>query len=132
MAVIALLSAPWKIGTYALGASTLALGVACFMLNGQVGSLQDQLTAAQSSLVTARNNAATLEAALNDQSKDILAWHADSQRRIAAANAALVEAQKRTRVAEQRVAVIQSRPIKGSTLQERVLDVDSMVLESVK
>lgn len=130
--MIDILGIKWKIGTVAFGALSAVLLFKVIILNHDVSKLEGQLTTAQTALVTARNNAATLEAALDDQSKDILAWHADSQRRIAAAETALAEAQKRTRAAEQRVAVIQSRQIKGSTLQERVLDVDAMVLESVQ
>lgn len=127
-----LLGIKWKIGTFGFGIAAIALGVACFMLSGQVDDLTKQLGIVRIDLAQARANSATLEAALSDQNADLERFAADSKQRLDAANRALAEAQKRSKVAQQRVTLLLDRPIKGSTLEERVLEVDARVLESLK
>ncbi len=83
-------------------------------------------------LTTARNNVTILEASIAAQNLSIQNLKDESKRRTDAAAKALVEAQKRTRVAERRVETLRDRPIEGSTLEARVLSVDGMVLETIK
>jgi len=123
---------PWKLGTIAFGVLSLALVGKVVLQNHQIHKLEDSLTLCQADLTTSRNNAATLEAALEDQNQSILILSAETQRRLAAAKVAVGEAQKRTRAAEQKVAVLQSRPINGDTLEERIKDVDARVLENLR
>lgn len=122
----------WKIGTIGLGVVSLGLGVACFMLDRHADKLQTSLDSCAVNLTTARNNVTTLELALAEQTSANEKLAEESKRRTDAAAKALAEAQKRTRVIERRVEVLRDRPIQGSTLEQRVLSVDGMVLEAVK
>lgn len=122
----------WKFGTIGLGVVSLGLCVTCFMLDRHADKLQISLDTCASNLTTARNNATLLEGTIKTQNDSLDAMTKESKRRTDAATKALAEAQKRTRVIEKRVAVLQDRPIEGSTLEARVLDVDGMVLETIK
>ena len=122
----------WKIGTIGLGVVSLGLGVALFISERQNDKLQTSLDRCAANLTTARNNVATLDAAIGAQNAEIQNLKVESKRRTDAAAKALLEAQKRTRVVERRVAVLMDRPIEGSTLEARVLSVDAMMLETVK
>lgn len=127
-----LISLKWKAGTWIFGATTLGLGVACFLLNAQNGNLSDSLTATRADLTTAKNNATVLEATLAGQNKALADLQTESQRRLDAATKAVDAAQQQRRKAEQQSAILLSRPIPGTTLEERIRAVDAMVLESLK
>lgn len=122
----------WKIGTYVAGGALLVALTIVFLLKWQLNSTREELDRANALLVTARNNVTLLEGTIDTQNKSIDAMAKESKRRSEAAAKELAEAQKRTRVVEKRVAVLQDRPIQGSTLEARVLDVDGMVLETIK
>lgn len=137
--MIGLLGLNWKIGAILGGLGTIILGVACFFLrveNGQlklkIESLNKEITVVRIDLEQARANSATLQSAVNDQNATITAISKESQARLAEANAKLAVAQKARRSAEARAAVLLGTKFTGSTLEQRVLEVDSKVLETLK
>jgi len=127
-----LLTAKWVIGTYAFGAATIGLGVGCFILNGQNLTLRTEIQTVRIDLAQAKANNVVLESAIDDQNASLEALAAESQRRLDAANVKLAAAQKARKVAEGRVTILLDKPIPGSTLEERILAVDAMVLESLR
>lgn len=125
-------SAPWKAATAALGVVSLGLGVTVFVQSQRIDSLTVELKTCNADLTTAKNNAATLESALTDQSAAVKRISEESDRRLAESAAALAAAQRRSREAQDRAAVILRTPIKGDNLEQRILDVDAKVLEALK
>jgi len=79
-----------------------------------------------------RTNAETAIGAVEQQNSALATRAAESARALADTTAKLEAAQKLTRAAESRVAVLLSRPPVGVTLEDRVKDVDARLLESLK
>ena len=134
-----LLGIKWKIGAIGFGLSSIVLGVACFFLkveNSHLLSkneeLASQITVLKIDLDQSRKNTATLEAAVADQNATIEALAKESAERLAAAQIRLAEATKARRKAESRADALLNSALTGSTLELRVLEVDSKVLENLQ
>lgn len=122
---------PWKFGAIGAGVLSILLVAKVVLLNHEVKNLEGKLSECQTELTTARNNATTLEAALAEQNASIDALIERQKRVMLRAAKELAAAQARTKAAERR-AVSLSAPIKGSTLEQRVLEVDARVMESIR
>jgi len=123
---------PWKVGTFAFAALSLGLMAKVVTLNHETNGLLRDLEATKTSLIIAQDNEKRLEGAISDQNIAIATVSAESTKRLAAANAALVEAKKETRIAQRKADLLLHTPIKGDTLEERIRDVDAKVLEGLK
>jgi hypothetical protein len=121
----------WKYASIGAGALCLVLSVQTVILKARVSGLKGDLAACNFNLETARENERALEAALREQGDAIKAVGAESARRLAAAEVALVVAKQNSREATMRAGVILS-PVAGPTLEQRVLAVDAKVLEGLK
>lgn len=122
---------PWKYGAIGAGILSLLLVGKVVLLNHEVHGLRETLNRCEADLTTSRNNAATLEAAVEDQNANIDALVEAQKKVMVRAAEELAAAQARTKAAERSAAGL-SAPIKGSTLEERVLEVDARVLESIR
>lgn len=127
-----LLGIKWKIGTFGFGIAAIALGVALFIYKAENKSLRNDNAIIRIDLTRAKDNVAVCEAGLADQNSAYEALAKESARRLAEAKKQLETAQKARRSAEARAAVLLSKPINGSTLEQRVLEVDKQVLESLQ
>lgn len=102
-------------------------------VNGDlITQIDDPVTGFRVVLATEKANRANLEAAVERQNVAITQQAAESKRRIAETTAALAAAQRASRAAEARVAVMLATPPKGDTIAERVADVDARILEMLK
>jgi hypothetical protein len=123
---------PWKYGTIGFGVLSLLLVGKVVVQNHTIGDLRDEITVCAANLTTSQDNEKRLEGAISDQNAAIKSLSDESASRLATANAALIEAKKQTRDAQMRAGVLLKTPIRGSTLEQRVLDVDAKVLEGLK
>lgn len=123
---------PWKIGTFAFAALSLGLMAKVVSLNHETNEMLQALETTKTNLIIAQDNEKRLEGTISDQNVAIAKVSAESERRLAAANAALVAAKKETRIAQRKADLLLHTPIKGDTLEQRILDVDARVLEGMK
>lgn len=124
---------PWKIGTFAFAALSLGLMAKVVSLNhDETNEMLQALETTKTNLIIAQDNEKRLEGTISDQNVAIAKVSAESERRLAAANAALVAAKKETRIAQRKADLLLHTPIKGDTLEQRILDVDARVLEGMK
>lgn len=123
---------PWKIGTFAFAALSLGLMAKVVSLNHETNEMLQALETTKTNLIIAQDNKKRLEGTISDQNVAIAKVSAESERRLAAANAALVAAKKETRIAQRKADLLLHTPIKGDTLEQRILDVDARVLEGMK
>lgn len=116
------------------GTSTLiiiALSVALWIADARADEYESRLQVVTIDLAQARSNVTVLEATIEDQNRAIREQAEAAAARIAATEVKLVAARAATRKAEARVAALLTRPIPAGTLEQRVLEVDARVLESL-
>lgn len=102
-------------------------------VNGDLTSqINDPVSGFRVVLAKEQANRANLEAAVERQNSVIVRQAVESKRRLADTTAQLATAQRSTRAAQARVAVLLATPPKGDTLAERMADVDARVLEALK
>lgn len=123
---------PWKIGTFAFAALSLGLMAKVVSLNHETNEMLQALETTKTNLIIAQDNEKRLEGTISDQNVAIAKVSAESERRLAAANAALAAAKKETRIAQRKADLLLHTPIKGDSLEQRILDVDARVLEGMK
>lgn len=100
--------------------------------DGLDARINDKNTGLVVQLAQAATNAATLKVSTERQTTELKARAAEDRTRLEAATAALAIAQRKTRVAEARAAILLSQPPRGDTLDARILDVDARLLEMLK
>lgn len=129
----------WKIGAIGFGLSSIVLGVACGFLkveNNNLSSKNDelsgQITVLKIDLDQSRKNTTTLKKSLADQNDAVEQLGTESAKRMTTATDKLAEAAKmRFRVQRQADGLLHFT-LNGSTLEQRVLEVDAKVLENLK
>lgn len=132
----------WQFGTVVATLAAFGLAITLSIANARLHDAQTSRDALQASidtpvtgwaarLTTAKNNAATLDAAIKAQNATIDAMGKDSARRLATASAALAEADKRTASDQARIAKLM-KPLVGVDTCQRVIEADERLLESLK
>lgn len=135
----------WKWKAAGIGAVVI-LAVASFFLfqaqmqNRSLTKLNTQLdarinnpaTGYVAQLAQANTNVATLKTAVERQNVTIRTNAATADRKLAALNVALAGAERRNVGLRADAARILATPPKGNTLEQRVLDIDKRVLETLE
>jgi len=130
----------------AVGGAAIALLIASFFLlqaqmeNRSLTKLNNQLDARINNpatgyvvqLAQANTNVATLKTAVERQNVTIRTNAATADRQMAALNVALASAERRNVGLRADAARILNTPPKGNTLEQRVLDIDKRVLETLE
>lgn len=133
----------WQLAAIAAGALVVALSVMLFVNDVQLNKVQgerDQLhdaihneaTGYVVRLNTCRRNVDDLEASVKRQSDEIERMERETEQRVANAEAAVASAKVATENANRRLARFLSESPMGSTVCERVEDVDRRFLELLK
>lgn len=133
----------WKVGAIAATSVLVATGIWLAVVqweNYRLTSYNQKLDAKINDpatgyivlLTQSRTNVVSLEGAIKDQA-DLFKLRADQDAKVlAATQAALNKAQVATRAAERTAASLLAVKPRGATLEARVIDVDSRILESLK
>ena len=135
----------WKWKAVGIGAGVV-LAIAAFFLfqaqmeNRSLTKLNNQLdarinnpaTGYVAQLAQANTNVATLKTAVERQNVTIRTNAATADRKLAALNVALAGAERRNVGLRADAARILATPPKGNTLEQRVLDIDKRVLETLE
>ena len=133
----------WQIGASAAVVALLTVSgflVAAQVENHRVTELNNVLDARISDPVTgyvvrlaqAQTNAITVTTALERQVADLKAAAAAADARLRETEANLATAQRESREARRQAAQILNPAPRGDTLEDRVLDVDARILDSLK
>lgn len=133
----------WQAG--AVAAAVALLTVSGFLIAAQVENrriaavnraLDDRITNPKTGyvvkLVQAETNTAVVVAGLERQNAALKAKAAQDAARLAETTRLLATAQADSRVARREAAALLSRPPAGDTLEQRVLDADARILETLK
>ena len=121
----------WKVGTFAFGALLIGAGITIAVLKIDNSRLLSRVTTLQSDLATAKANQDNLKAAIDQQNEAIKENQRQQQQRITAMQAKLKDAEKARATAERKATKILNSPIKGNNLEDRIIDVDARLLESL-
>lgn len=130
--MIALLLSQWKL--VVIGLLVGAIGVQTWRidrLHHDLDHARDRVNAAQAETARCQANRRTLEGAIATQNAAVARLGQESARHIAEAENAVRAAQS-GRVAAERRAADLMRPATGSTVCERLQDVDRRVLEGLR
>lgn len=132
----------WKAGAIGAGLLSLimtGLLIASYIENRAIAHQRDQLRASimdphtgyVARLAQARTNVATLQAALDDQNRKIDQMKQESDQKLAEAKLELARLTNERDSAQRRwKAMLDLRP-QGSTLEERILDVDARIMKEL-
>ena len=130
--MIGLLLSQWKL--VVIGLLVAAIGVQTWRidrLHHDLDHARDRVNAAQAATARCQNNRRTLETARSAQNAAVARLGQESARHLAEAQNAVRTAQSGRVAAERRAAALM-RPATGSTVCERLQDVDRRVLESLR
>lgn len=133
----------WKAGTFAAGAAALALAVALGVTtlqknaavkraDGLYAQIHAPVTGYAARLKLCAGNVGRLDAARISQNNAVERLRAASAERIVAAERGLVEAQERAAAARYQARRLAAAPIAGTTVCDRMGDVDRQVLEMLR
>lgn len=130
----------WKIMTGLAGVTTLVMGG--FLIhsyfdnrsltnqrNALSKEINDPKTGYVAQLFQARTNVSTLRVAIDEQNKAYHTLSEASKKALADSERRLAEAQKRTKLAEQRVSRFMATGPKGDSLEDRIRDIDDRAMK---
>lgn len=133
----------WKLGAGAalvvaliISAVTIKLTIENRQLGRQSADLSKQINDPETGYIarlrTSENNVILLKGAIVRQNAAYAKLSKESTAELNRLRAELAKAEREAADLRKRAAALMSRPIKGNTLEERVLDVDNKVLEDLK
>jgi septal ring factor EnvC (AmiA/AmiB activator) len=129
----------WKIATGAAG--ILSVVLAGFLLSAQIenrllnqanAALDQRLEQKTADLAQSRSNVATLQATIDSQNAKIELLRKDNEAKLTEATRQLVAVQTQNRSLSARLDSFLKVKPRGSTLEQRILDVDARYMELLK
>lgn len=133
----------WQIGTFAAGATAVALGVALGVTHMQKAAVirdRDRMFVAieapktgwRDRLSACNSNVGTLETGITSRNQQIEQMSIDSAQDLAAAEELVAAARRDTAALNTKLNRLQSTPLKGATVCERYEEADRALLELLK
>lgn len=127
-----MIAAPWKIVTGVTGALLLAATVMLWSARSENGRLTEQRDSLTVQLAQEKTNGLQLTVAIAEQRRQFEAKAVEDARVLADTQSKLTAAQATTASARAAAAKILKGAPKGTTLEERITDIDARLLESLK